>query len=106
MNTLPREPWRGGQICGWQVADSLPGSGFCGEFKAPGSPLCEAHDKELRAEHGGLLPKFAKGNARGLALYRRTEQPYLFKLAWEPYRGGTPIPATPDDVLHWQQKED
>lgn len=111
MRTLPREPWRGGQVCGYQtnVGGWSEGSPeFCGEFKMPYSPVCEVHDAELREEYGGTLPKFAPGNALGLATYRRTAMPYLFQLAWEPLgtpedpHGETPIPATEEEVKAWE----
>lgn len=98
MITLPKEPWRGGQICGHQTAYGLPWSIFCGEFKKPGSPLCEVHDKEMREENDGVLPKFAPGNALGLAAYRRKTMPYMFQLAWEPYEGDTPEAPTPEEL--------
>lgn len=64
MITLPREPWRGGQICGWQTAYGLPWSIFCGEFKETGSPLCEEHDYLERMDGYGSLPKFAPSRGR------------------------------------------
>lgn len=103
MRTLPREPWRGGQICGYQTAYGLPWSVFCGEFKKPYSPLCEAHDAELREAHGGVLPKFAPGNALGLAEYRRTAMPYLFQLAWEPDEDTGPIAASKEEIAAWEE---
>jgi hypothetical protein len=68
VKTLPREPWRGGQICGWQTAYGMPWSTFCGEFKKLGSPLCDEHDRDMREDNYGALPKFAPGNALGLEL--------------------------------------
>lgn len=105
MKTLSREPWRGGQICGYQTAYGLPGSIFCGEFKKPGSPLCETHDAEMREENYGTLPRFAPGNALGLAAYRMATMPYMFELAWEPYEGDAPVPATEKDVKAWKESE-
>lgn len=102
MRTLPREPWRGGQICGYQIAYGLPWSVFCGEFKKLGSPLCEEHDREMREENGGVLPKFAPGNALGLAAYRHTAMPYMFQLAWEPHEDDTPVPATEKEIERWK----
>jgi hypothetical protein len=103
MRTLPREPWRGGQICGWQIAYGLPWSVFCGEFKKTGSPVCDVHDEELREENGGVLPRFAPGNALGLAAYRITAMPYMFQLAWEPMDRNTPIPATEKEIKAWEE---
>ncbi len=102
MRTLPGEPWRGGQICGWQIAYGLPWSIFCGEFKKLGSPLCEEHDRELREEHGGVLPKFAPGNALGLAEYRRETMPYMFQLSWETENPDKPEPATSKEIETWK----
>jgi hypothetical protein len=120
MKTLPREPWRGGQICGYQTAYGLPWSVFCGEFKKLGSPLCAHHDKELREEHGGVLPRFADGNALGLRITicsaswlvrdvhgelrgaARTlpelKERYGFTLKWEPYEGDTPVDPTAEEL--------
>lgn len=120
MKTLPREPWRGGQICGYQTAYGLPHSIFCGEFKKPGSPACEEHDRELREDNYGVLPKFAPGNALGLELTfrsgtwrvhdvhgdliagsaRRETLEYMhgFTLSWEPWEGSSPIEPTPEEL--------
>lgn len=102
MKTLSREPWRGGQICGYQSAYGLPWSVFCGEFKKLGSPLCGVHDKQMREEHDGRLPRFAPGNALGLAAYRRTTMPYMFQLAWEAEDPDAPVPATPEEIAAWE----
>jgi len=102
MKTLSREPWRGGQICGYQIAYGLPWSIFCGEFKKQGSPACEFHDRELREENGGELPKFAPGNALGLAPYRRETMPYMFLLSWETDDPRRPQAATPHEVAAWE----
>lgn len=100
MITLPREPWRGGQICGEQLEYGVvPGrSVYCGEYKKPGSPVCEEHDRELREDNYGVLPKFAPGNALGLAAYRRDTMPYMFQLAWEPHEGDVPIKPTAEEL--------
>lgn len=106
MRTLPREPWRGGQICGHQtnVGGWSEGSPeFCGEFKKPYSPVCDVHDAELREEYGGALPKFAPGNALGLAAYRRASMPYLFQLAWEPHEDTGPIAASEEEITAWEE---
>lgn len=127
MRTLPREPWRGGQICGYQTAYGLPWSIFCGEFKKPGSPVCEEHDRELREENYGVLPKFADGNALGLRLWqmrrgqrkgwwavgrtswiaaapsrKHMEEKYGFTLRWEPFDGDVPITPTPEELAAFQ----
>lgn len=107
MRTLPREPWRGGQICGEQLEYGVvPGRlVFCGEFKKPGSPLCTVHDRELRLDNYGVLPKFAPDNALGLAAYRRTSMPYMFQLGWEPDDGDKPIPATEEEIKAWERSK-
>lgn len=103
MKTLPREPWRGGQICGYQTEYGTGRSVFCGEFKKASSPLCEEHDREMREDNYGRLPKFAPGNALGLPKYRRKAMPYLFQLSWEPdEEPDTPIPATPEQIAAWK----
>lgn len=103
MKTLPREPWRGSQICGHQTAYGLPWSVFCGELKEPGSPLCEEHDKDWC--ENGQRPRFPKSVARGLPIYRRTTMPYMFELSWEPHEGDRPVPATAEEIKAWQQQE-
>jgi hypothetical protein len=125
VRTLPREPWRGGQICGWQIAYGLPWSVFCGEFKKPGSPLCDEHDHEMREEYGGLLPGFAPGNALGLHLTscsqawlvrdqydelvagsnsrKELEDSYGFTLSWETEDPDKPEPATEEEIKAWEE---
>lgn len=126
MKTLPREPWRGSQICGWQIAYGLPWSRFCGEFKKLGSYLCEVHDELERMDGYGSLPKAAPGNAYGLRLVScsqswlvrdvhdelvgasdnraELEDYYGFTLKWEPYEGVTPIPATAAKIRAWKEQ--
>lgn len=124
MRTLPREPWRGGQICGEQLEYGVvPGrSVFCGEFKKLGSPVCEQHDKELREDNYGVLPKFAPGNATGLEI-TFCSQSWLvrdefgvmlaasekritlvlmhgFDLQWEG-EDGEPVDATLEELAAW-----
>jgi hypothetical protein len=124
MKTLSREPWRGGQICGYQTAYGLPWSIFCGEFKKPGSPLCTEHDEQMREEHGGRLPTVAPGNALGLEITfcsaswllrdvdgmmidaaetrRELSERHGFTLSWEPMDDGEPVPATEKEVKAWE----
>lgn len=129
MRTLPREPWRGGQICGHQtnVGGWSEGSAaYCGEFKKLGSPLCEEHDREERLDNYGVLPKFAEGNALGLVLeeipnygwgvydqHGRTigtnhlhdgplKRIYGFTLRWEPDEGVVPIIPEPEELAAFQ----
>lgn len=105
MKTLHREPWRGGQICGEQLEYGVvPGRlVFCGELKKPDSYACDVHDKALREETlDGSLPKFAPGNAKGLAEYRRRTMPYMFELRWEPEKGRVPIMPTPEELAAFE----
>lgn len=126
MRTLPREPWRGGQICGEQLEYGVvPGrSVYCSEFKKLGSPLCEEHDREYRFDNAGVLPRFAEGNALGLVIKKsrwgwsvldewgqlcssaddraKVERLYGFTLLWEPYEGNVPIDATPEELAAFQ----
>ncbi len=129
MRTLPREPWRGGQICGEQLEYGVvPGrSVFCGEFKNLGSPLCEVHDREMREEYGGVLPRFAPGNALGLRL-AHCGQSWIARdvydeiyaaeatghalderigrtLSWETEDPDKPEPATPEEITAWEASD-
>lgn len=93
-NTLTREPWRGGQICGWQIAYGLPGSRFCGRRKAPGGYTCVEHWEP--GSDDGIL--WAPGNALG-----DPGEPLV--LSWEPHEGTDPIPATPEEIAAWKGAE-
>ena len=123
MRTLPREPWRGGQICGYQSEYGVvPGRTVqCGEFKAPGLYFCRHHHKWVSLD--GPI-RMAEGNVRGLSLVQDgdrwvvlsgsgmfraaspdrafLEKVYGFTLEWEPYEGDMPIPATPEEIAAWQ----
>jgi hypothetical protein len=99
MRVVPREPWRGGQVCGQQIhygTVALPlgtWSSFCGELKADGVPLCPVHRDEQLEEYGEI-PKFAPGNAVGCS----TAAPFLY---WE---GSDGERVSPDlkDVEDWR----
>lgn len=122
---LYREPWRGGQICGYQSAYGLPWSHCCPKYKKLGSPVCEEHDEWLRLDtEDGILPRFDEGNARGLKLESsgwnnpehawvvaddyddvvesgtrdELRESYGFVLAWEPEKGDVPVKATPEEI--------
>lgn len=101
MITLPREPWRGGQLCGYQSEYGVvPGrSVFCGELKEPGLYFCKEHHDWVLLD--GPI-KMAPGNVAGLARYRRTTMPYMFQLSWEPYEGDTPTTPTPEELAAYQ----
>lgn len=86
MKTLPREPWRGGQICGEQLEYGLvPGRMvFCGERKESGSYWCRRHhDDEAR---------MAAGNVLG-------EESEPLELLWEPFEGAEPVKPTAEELL-------
>lgn len=124
MKTLPREPWRGGQICGYQSEYGVvPGrTVHCGEFKAPGLYFCREHHEWVLLD--GPI-RMAKGNALGLSIVQDgdrwtvisgsgmfraashdrafLERIYGFTLSWEPYEGDMPIPATEEEIKAWQQ---
>jgi hypothetical protein len=127
MRTLPREPWRGGQICGWQTnvgGWSEGAAAYCGEFKKLGSLLCEAHDRLERMDGYGSLPKFAPGKALGLELtfcstswvvrdaygelvraastQRELADWFGFTLRWEPYEGPVPVIPTAEELAAFQ----
>lgn len=92
--TLPREPWRGGQICGWQIScggwDS-PMS-FCGELKGIDLPTCEIHWEELVQD--GEFPYFAPGNALG------AEQWHV-RLLWEPQDDDVPVEPSYEEMRRY-----
>lgn len=98
MRTLPREPWRGSQICGYQIAYGLPWSIFCGELKKPGSPWCEGHDREERADNYGVLPSVAEDVALGLPETVQGDG----VLSWETEDPDTPRYATEEEVAAWR----
>lgn len=126
LKTLCREPWRGGQICGHQLSETTWTSRalYCGEFKKLGSPLCDEHDREMRAD--GIEPtmEFAEGNGCGLRIAfcstswiarnvhdelvaaEKTrfalEERLGFTLSWETGDPDTPEPATPEEVAAWE----
>lgn len=92
MRTVPREPWRGSQICGWQIAYGLPWSIFCAERKGEGMYLCPEHWQEW-VEEGGY-PRFAQGNALG-------DPSAPVRLLWEPYGGSEPLEPTEDELARY-----
>jgi len=90
--TLPREPWRGSMICGYQISCggwSSPPMAFCAERKAEGFPLCREHYAETASEYGHA--NFAPGNAVG-------ESHWQIRLLWEPYEGEDPVEATAEEI--------
>jgi len=94
MRTLPREPWRGGQICGWQIAvGGWDGPAvFCGDRKQHNEYLCRTH----LSENEGEDLRFADGNEVG-----ELDEPVT--LSWEPDEGDDPIPATDAEIKAWKE---
>lgn len=84
--TLPREPWRGSMICGWQNGFRLE---YCAERKADGLPMCQAHYDDCMDEYGEV--RMAPGNAVG-------ESHWAIRLLWEPMEGEEPIEASAEEV--------
>lgn len=54
IKTLPREPWRGSQICGEQMYDGNASSAaaYCATRKGDKLPMCEEHFDAMIAEYG------------------------------------------------------
>lgn len=126
MKTLPREPWRGGQICGEQLSHTTWTSreSYCGEFKKLGSPVCGEHDRELLADGIDPVREFAEGNECGLRIARCSEswivrnvhdelvgaegtrfaikERFGFTLSWETEDPDAPEPATPEEIAAWE----
>ncbi len=98
--TLPREPFRGGQICGYQIqVGSWHNSGqvFCGERKAHGLYGCPEHHQAMAEDQpDGILRArdMAPGNARG-------DRRKPARLQWEPMEGTKPIEPTPEEVADY-----
>ena len=90
-NNLPYEPWRGGQICGYQIAYGLPWSEFCPERKADGLYFCEKHDRWVREEDG--IVHIAPGNAMG-------DLSKPLTLLWEPLEGD-PVHPTSEELARY-----
>lgn len=128
MKTLPREPWRGGQICGYQSEYGvIPGrSVFCGEYKGLGLYFCPEHDQWVREECGQV--RIAPGNAIGLEIVpsdvtagyyiardkdgqtragarSRTDLARMlgFDLQWEPHQGIHPIDPTDEELRAFEE---
>ena len=91
MPTLPREPWRGSQICGYLVEDDAGCIVFCGERKAEGLPFCFECAEHFEAHYGGFNIVVADCVALGC----RTK---AVRLLWEPCDGGCPEEPTGDET--------
>ncbi|MEV7814237.1 hypothetical protein AB0P05_26455 [Streptomyces flaveolus] len=90
--TLPREPWRGSQICGHQIAYGMPWSEFCPKRKAPGEVECAEHAEDARMQYGTV--RIAPGNATG-------DPSAPLALLWEPYDGAEPVQPTEDELSRY-----
>lgn len=89
MRTLPREPFRGGQICGWQTNVGGWSTGepaYCGERKMDGAYHCPEHEADIRANYGARY-RMAPGNTRG-------DFTQAVQLLWEP-DGDPSVPVEP-----------
>ncbi len=95
MKTLPREPYRGGQICGEQLEYGVvPGrSVFCGEHKASMMYFCPVHAWEHRQSGDAPEPRMAEGNVVG-------DVRIPAELQWEG-ADGKPRDATVEEIRTW-----
>lgn len=91
MKILPREPWRGSQICGYQISCGGWSStaAFCGERKEDGLPYCQEHFWDVMDEYGEV--RMAPGNALG-------DPKWSVRLLWEPYEGDSPEEASYEEM--------
>lgn len=89
---LTREPWRGSQICGYQLTHTTwtERESYCGERKAPGLYACTEHDADMRMEFGEV--RMAPGNARGV----RIEQ---YPHGWSAYSVGWDVDGSDDELI-------
>lgn len=95
MKTLPREPYRGGQICGEQLEYGVvPGrSVFCGDHKAHLAYYCVVHAWEVIRDGEDPSLGMAEGNALG-------DVRIPAELQWEG-EDGKPQTATPEEIKAW-----
>lgn len=124
MITLPKEPWRGGQLCGWQLSQAIETAraSYCGEPKMGGEIICYPH--YVQNIEGGELPDFADGNEYGHYVqqsaidgkwrvfsgcndvlmsehdteFEAREAAGQHDLKWEPCEGDTPEDPTPEEL--------
>lgn len=89
--TLPREPWRGSQICGRQITCARTYDEFCAARKADGLPMCEEH-WEYESEDGPVL--MAPGNALG-------DLSVPVRLLWEPMDDLLPVVPTDEELARY-----
>lgn len=91
IKTLPREPWRGSMICGYQVAygDWTHPMAWCAERKGDNLPMCEEHFDAVLTEYGCV--QMAPGNALGAPHW-------ALALLWEGVNPAIPEEPTADEV--------
>ncbi|MHA4819437.1 hypothetical protein ACXZ65_34370 [Streptomyces aculeolatus] len=95
--TLPREPWRGSQVCGYQIQiGSWHNSGniFCGERKEHGLYACREHHQAMAEDEPDGRVRMAPGNAIG-----SRNKPV--RLQWEPSDGSRPVEPTKQEVVDY-----
>lgn len=87
--TLPREPWRGSMICGYQTAYGMPWDRYCAERKGEGLPMCEEHFAQTVEEYGVFQtpPGVALGASR-----------WAMRLLWEGVNPAVPVEATAEEL--------
>ncbi len=92
MRTLPREPWRGSQICGEQIEYGTGRERYCAERKGSGLPMCPEHFQEAITEYGTLsVPEDVALGATWQAV----------RLLWEPYEGDVPIEPSYEEMARY-----
>lgn len=92
IRTLPREPWRGSMLCGWQISYDSYSSAYCGERKAQGLAMCREHHRDWLDAYGDA--PMAPGNALG-------DFKWAVRLLWEPWEGEDPVEATPEEIARY-----
>lgn len=92
MRTLPREPWLGSQICGYEVVIGDGPMLFCGERKAEGLPFCMTHAEDYEAEYAPFNVKVADCVALG-------NHRWAVRLLWQPCCGDGPEEPTAAETV-------
>lgn len=88
--TLPREPWRGSMICGWQNGSCRE---YCAERKADRLPMCEEHFMAIMDEYGHV--HMTPGNALG-------ERHIRVRLLWEGESPDVPVEASAEEITRYR----
>lgn len=94
IKTLPREPWRGSQYCGYQTGYTAPA--YCAERKAHGLAYCREHHLEVEMQYGEV--RMAPGNVRG-------DASAPLALLWEPWDALEPVQPTADEIAAYAATE-